>query len=207
MADYEAHEKKVQRAFRAYMVLIDTADWIRGELRGPLDSFDVTMGEFRVMEILNREGALPLTTVAERRQVRRSGIRRTVNRLERRGWLGRRSVILPPAEFERMHRATSRRDEPRRGQRICVIGLTKAGKKFMGNLLPSHSKLVRALMCALRAREQESLVRICEKLRERDVLKFVREIRMVDETELLREKATAELERLTSRMRRRGRVL
>jgi len=50
-------------------------------------------------------------------------------------------------------------------------------------------------------------VRICEKLRERDVLKFVREIRMVDETELLREKATAELERLTRRMRRQGRVL
>ncbi|HEX4076896.1 MAG TPA: MarR family transcriptional regulator, partial [Candidatus Acidoferrales bacterium] len=187
-----------------YMVLIDTADWIKGELRGPLDSFDVTLGEFRVMEILDREGALPLTTVAGRRQVKRSGIRRTVNRLERRGWLKRLSVTLPPAEFKRMHRARSRRDELRRGQRICVIGLTKAGKKFMGNLLPSHSKLVKALMRALHAREQESLVRICEKLREGDVLKFVTELRWVDETEFLREKAMYELERLEGRMRRRG---
>lgn len=204
MSEYEAYRTKVQRAFRAYMVLIDTADWIKGELRGPLDSFDVTMSEFRVMEILNREGALPLTTVAERRQLWRSGVRRTVNRLERRGWLGRRSVMLPPAEFKRMHRARSRKDEPRRGQRICVIGLTKAGKRFMGNLLPSHSRLVRALMTALRAKEQDSLVRICEKLREGDVLKFVRETRMVDETELLREKAMAEMERLEGRMRRRA---
>ncbi|HEX4075087.1 MAG TPA: hypothetical protein VHX49_06790, partial [Candidatus Acidoferrales bacterium] len=64
MPHYSAYRAKAQRAFRAYMVLIDTADWIKGELRGPLDSFDVTLGEFRVMEILDREGALPLTTVA-----------------------------------------------------------------------------------------------------------------------------------------------
>lgn len=204
MAEYEAHEKKVQRAFRAYMVLIDTADWIKGELRGPLDSFDVTMAEFRVMEILNREGALPLMTVAERRQVRRSNIRRTVGQLERRGWLKRLSVTLPPGEFKRMHRARSRKDEPRRGQRICVIGLTKWGKRFMGKLLPSHSRLVKALMRALRAREQESLVRICEKLREGDVVKFVTELRWQDETELLREKAMAEMERIEGRMRRRA---
>jgi transcriptional regulator of NAD metabolism len=83
----------------------------------------------------------------------------------------------------------------------------KGSKKFMGNLLPSHSKLVKALMRALHAREQESLERICEKLREGDVLKFVTELRMVDETELLREKAMFELERLEGRMRRRGRML
>jgi len=207
MQRYEPHREKMQRAFRAFTTLIDTADWIKGELRGPLDSFDLTMGEFRVMEILNREGALPLTTVAERRQVRRPGIRRTVNRLERRGWLGRRSVTLPPAEFKRMHRAVSRKEEPRLGRRICVIGLTKAGKKFMGNVLPNQSKLVRALMRALRAQEQESLVRICEKLREGDVLKFVQEIRMVEETELLREKATLEMERLEGRIRRRRPVV
>jgi hypothetical protein len=42
---------------QAYLDLIDTADWLRGELRVPLESFDLTMGEFRLLEMLNREGA------------------------------------------------------------------------------------------------------------------------------------------------------
>jgi DNA-binding MarR family transcriptional regulator len=183
MPDYPARREKTQRAFRAYTVLIDTADWIKGELRAPLESFDLTMGEFRVLEMLNREGALPLKEVAGRRKIKPSNMWRMIKRLEGRGWLRGAIVTLPPVEFERMHRAKSRRDEPRQGQRICVLGLTKSGKKFMGNVLPSHSKLVKALMRVLHAREQDSLVRICEKLREGDVLKFVRELRWEHEEE------------------------
>ena len=59
-----------------------------------------------------------------------------------------------------------------------MVGLTKPGKKYMKDVLPRHSKLVQALMRVLDAREQESLVRICEKLRKGDVLKFLQEIRM-----------------------------
>jgi hypothetical protein len=84
-------------------------------------------------------------------------------------------------------RANAPREVPERraaaGTTICVIGLTKLGKKFMGNLLPNHSKLVKALLRVLHAREQESLVRICEKLREGDVLKFVTELRWVNAEE------------------------
>jgi hypothetical protein len=61
-----------------------------------------------------------------------------------------------------------------------VVDLTKAGKKFMKSAVPRYSKLVKAFMLALHAREQESLVRICEKLREGDVVKLVREITMED---------------------------
>ncbi|HEX4076008.1 MAG TPA: hypothetical protein VHX49_11465, partial [Candidatus Acidoferrales bacterium] len=59
--------------------------------------------------------------------------------------------------------------------------------------------------------EQLSLSRLCRKLRSREaVLKFLQEIRMVDEDEEaaeVREEAAAELERLTARMRMRGRAL
>ena len=57
MRHYPRHREKTQRAMQAYMHLIDTADWLRGELRVPLESFDLTMGEFRLLEMLNREGA------------------------------------------------------------------------------------------------------------------------------------------------------
>jgi hypothetical protein len=46
----------------------------------------------------------------------------------------------------------------------------------MRNLLPNHSRLVKSLMRVLHAREQDSPFRICRKLREGDVLKFVHEI-------------------------------
>jgi hypothetical protein len=63
---------------------------------------------------------------------------------------------------------------------VSVVGLTKSGKKFMGNVLPSHSKLVRALLRVLNVTEQDSLSRLCRKLREGDVLKFVVELRYED---------------------------
>jgi len=43
------------------------------------------------------------------------------------------------------------------------------------DVLPNHSKLVKALMRVLNAKEQDSLFRICRKLREGDVMKFVHE--------------------------------
>lgn len=64
----------------------------------------------------------------------------------------------------------------RRGQRLIVVGLTRPGKKFMRNLLPNHSKLVKALMRVLNAREQDSLFRICRKLRTGNPVRFFAEI-------------------------------
>jgi hypothetical protein len=62
-----------------------------------------------------------------------------------------------------------------------VVGITAQGKKFLGQVLSIHSKLVKALMAAANAREQDSLFRICRKLRERDVVKFFREIKRADD--------------------------
>jgi len=50
----------------------------------------------------------------------------------------------------------------------------------MKEVLPRHSKLVKALMRVLDGREQKTLVRICQKLRAGDALKFVSELRMED---------------------------
>ena len=46
----------------------------------------------------------------------------------------------------------------------------------MGNVLPNHSKLVKALLRVLNATEQDSLSRLCRKLREGDARKFVAEL-------------------------------
>jgi hypothetical protein len=56
MRNYPTQRDKTRRAFRAYVDLIDAAEWLKGELRVPLDSFDLTLGEFRILELLEREG-------------------------------------------------------------------------------------------------------------------------------------------------------
>ena len=51
-----ARHVKTNRAFRAYIDLMDAADWLRGEMSDQLATFDVTMMQFRVMEALFRGG-------------------------------------------------------------------------------------------------------------------------------------------------------
>ncbi len=210
MTDYVTPREKTQRAFRAYVDLMDAGDWIKGELRGPLMSFDLAMGEFRLLELLYREGALFVSDIARKRGVHRAGVEVTIARLARRGWVGQMVVAVPPVEWGRAHLAKSRDNKPRTGRRIWAIGLTKSGKKFIGNVLPRHSKVVKALMRALDGREQETMSRLCRKLRAGDAAKFLREIRMMDEDQEaaeLTEELTSEIERLRSRGRLRSRKL
>jgi MarR family transcriptional regulator, 2-MHQ and catechol-resistance regulon repressor len=182
MPHYPTHKEKTQRALRAYVDLIDTGEWLKSELRGPLEVFGVTMGEFRLLELLYHEGKLTVTDLAWKRRMKRQNVEVTADRLRGCGWVRRRSVRLPPTPFHKGSRvAKSRWNEQRVGRRVSMVSLTKPGEKFVGNVLPRHSKLVKSLMRALDAREQDTLSRICRKLREGDVLKFMREIRMEDE--------------------------
>ena len=176
MSKQPTHEDKTKRAFRAYLELLDAAEWLKGELRIPLASFDITMAELRVMYLLHTEGALPVVEVARRRNCGWSNLVVMIARMERRGWMRRKTITLPAVEWERAHLANSERNAERRGRRLTVVGLTRPGKRFMKYLLPNHSKLVKSLMCVLYANEQDSLYRICRKLREGDVMKFVHEV-------------------------------
>ena len=165
------------------------------------------MSELRLLELLNRRGALTTLDVMRARKAKRQNVRRMVNRLEKRGWVGQRMVTLPSVGFEDSHKAKSRKSERRTGRLIGVVGLTAAGKNFMLDVLPRHSKLVKSLFRVLDSREQMSMIRTCRELREGDPVKFFREIRLMDEEEEaaeLREKAMAQLERLTVRARMRA---
>ena len=57
MSRWPSQKDKTVRAFQAFLDVMDTADWFKNELRGPLESFDLTMGGFRLLEMLYREGA------------------------------------------------------------------------------------------------------------------------------------------------------
>jgi hypothetical protein len=122
------HRDRTQRAFRTCAVLIDTAEWMKTELRGPLAAFDITMRDFRLLELLYREGALPVRDVGHRLDARRSVLTRIIARVSALGWIRQITTTLPPVEFKRAHLHRALKNVPRRGRRIAVIGLTKTGK-------------------------------------------------------------------------------
>ena len=210
MRHYATQREKTWRAVQAVMDLIDTAEWLKNELRLPLESFDVTLGEFRTLELLSRKGPLTVNDVSRERRTGIANVKKTSKYFERRGWVRRVIVARPPAAFEDIHQAKWKKDQKRKGRRIGVMVLTDSGKRFVRDVMPSHLKMMKALMRVLDAREQLSLGRLCRKLRSREaVLKFLQEIRMVDEDQEaaeVREEAATELERLTARMRVRGRA-
>jgi len=204
MGHYPTHREKTRRAIQAFLDVIDTAEWLKSELRPPLDSFDLTFGEFRLLELLSRKGPLTVRDAALERKSSRQNVKKGSKHLERRGWVRRVVVTLPPAPFEESHKAKSKKEEKRKGRRVGVITLTPSGRRFVRDVMPNHSKMMKALMRALDSREQQSLSRLCRKLRSGDaLLKFLQEIRMVEEDQQaveLREEARAELERLAARI-------
>ena len=56
----------------------------------------------------------------------------------------------------------------------------RAGGKLMEAVLPGHAKVVKALMRVLDGREQDTLRRLCERLREEDIMKYVQEMAYED---------------------------
>ena len=177
MAHYLSPKKRIERALRGYTELLDTADWLKGEVRVPLESFDLTLTEFRLLHVLYREGALPVVELVRRRGSKWHHVSAMIQRLQRRGLLRRARVSLPPVEFERAHLPKSRSEEERRGRQLTVVGMTAEGKKFLRSVLSIHAKLVRAMMRALDGREQETLFRICRKLRAGNPVRFFAELK------------------------------
>lgn len=169
-------KEKTLRAFRAYLDLLDTAEWMLVQLRGQLEAFDLTIGGFRLLEMLYREGPMRMSAAAEKRQRSRQNLKAIINRLEERGWVRREVSNLPPAGIKESHLSKAERGRARKGKRISMLRLTPLGEKFIGVVFPKHAKVVKSLMRAIDSREQESLSRICRKLREGDVVRFTSEM-------------------------------
>jgi len=176
MSHWPTQKEKTQRAFRAYLDLLDTADWMRGQLRAQLEGFDLTMAGFRLLEILNRDEFVSKPIAAEELHCKRENLNVVIARLEQRGWVQQAMTTYTLAEIKESNVPKAKRGQPRAGRRVGVISLTPLGKKFIGEVLPRHAKIVKSFMRALDGREQESLSRACRKLREGDALKFYSEM-------------------------------
>ena len=134
-----AQKEKTQRAFRAYLDLMDTADWLKSELRAPLEAFDLTMPGFRLLEMLYSEGAVTVPDAAKRRWCSRQNLDFIIAGLAERGLVRQMIVRIPAAAVKESPFEERGGAWIRQGPKVSVVGLTKAGKKFIGSVLPRHA--------------------------------------------------------------------
>ncbi|MGH9574985.1 MAG: MarR family winged helix-turn-helix transcriptional regulator [Candidatus Acidiferrales bacterium] len=173
----DIEERKV-RSFRAYLEVLDTAEWLRRQLINQLDAFDLTIDGFRLLEILYREGPITTEEFCKRRRCSRQAFDRLIKPLEERTWVKYEVFARDPVEWEGAHLAKELEGQPRRGRRMGRVSLTPDGEKFVHAIFPRHAKLVFAFMRALSMREQDTLIRVCRKLRDGDVVKLLDEMTM-----------------------------
>lgn len=174
-------KERTLRAFEAYLELLDAAEWMRRELRDQLETFDLTIDGFRLLEVLFREGPMTTENFCERRRCTRQTAASLVAPLEERGWVRFEVVWLRPVDEGGSKSGVLVTGKSRRGRRMGMMSLTPAGEKFMRIIVPRHAKVVFAVMRALDLREQESLSKTCRKLRKGDVVKFLHEMSMAED--------------------------
>jgi DNA-binding MarR family transcriptional regulator len=135
------------------------------------------------MEILYREGPTTMVIVAEKLLCSRQNLEFISKPLEERGWVRRVLRPLRTEELAERKRVRAIGHPSRRhknGHAVGILMLTAQGKKFVGTVFPKHAKVVKSLMRVLDGREQQTLSRLLQKLREGDIVKYVQEIRMKD---------------------------
>jgi DNA-binding MarR family transcriptional regulator len=152
--------EKTDRAFHTYIDLLDAAEYMRARLYDQLTFYDLTMNTFRVMQLLEHEGSCRATAMAERCHWSRQNLGMVVRQLTAKGWVRMELV----------------KANPNGAKQVAVLHLTRQGHEFIQLFLPRHGKVIKALMRALDGREQMTLARLCRKLKEGDIFKFISEM-------------------------------
>lgn len=174
------------RAFTAYRELMNVADWFARDLSRQLLRFGLTMPQFRVLEMLHHEGPKSHREIAEKLFCGPRNVTVIVNSLERHRWVRRERRAGPglTGGGSHVHEARGEREEPATDRRVVHVHLTPSGEKVIARIFPSHVKMIRAEMRVLTDAQQNSIIYLCRKLRRGDIMKFIREIKKVEQEEI-----------------------
>ena len=131
-----ARQVKANRAFRAYIELMDAADWLRGEMSDQLATFDMTMMQFRVMEALFRGGPQYQQLLSERFDCSKQNIGAVLKGLVKAGAVRSDRCRLPSMPTEEVAREAWKRAGVRwHGRWIFLLTLTPKGKRFIARVI------------------------------------------------------------------------
>src|SRR5579863_3046661 len=161
----ERREIRIERAFRAFMDLLDAADEAKKQFKILLNGTAVTMERFRVMELLYREGRMPIAELAKRRRCNRQNMDAIVAGLVELGLLKRKLMTLQPGGARGGESAmVPVREGARPGRLVSLISLTRVGRDGIEWSRPWDAKMAREIMRGLKGGEQSQLSRLCRKL-------------------------------------------
>ncbi|HEY6466885.1 MAG TPA: hypothetical protein VIY69_12880 [Candidatus Acidoferrales bacterium] len=183
-----AKKKRVQagilerraRAFQTYLDVLETAAWFRYQVEPQLSDFDLNLERFQLLEMLYREGPMTTVEAGKRRWCTRQSLFLFAKRVAKSGWLEIERETLPAVEIDEVRLPKQKRSQERIGRRAVTLRLTEKGEKLMAYATRRHAKLVDALMRAINMREMERLSRTCQRVREGDVVKLIKELTMED---------------------------
>ncbi len=161
---------KTERAFAAYVDLCEAAEYLTEQMRGQLATFGMSTFQFRLLATLLHNGPQYERAIANQFQCSRQNVSRIIHSLERRGCVELCRASKPSVSGT----GTSQGHRP--DARLVVVRLTKMGESLIRYVFPVHAKVVKAEMRVLDGREQETLSRMCVKLREGDAVKFLKEL-------------------------------
>jgi MarR family 2-MHQ and catechol resistance regulon transcriptional repressor len=148
------------RALGAYGQLAAALGRLNELLENQLRGFDLTMGQFEVLEALLRRGPMNQAELATQTWRTGGDIYQVLKRLGRRGLAAQRA-----------HDTDGRKRN---------VHLTPEGRKLISKVLPLREQVIRARMSVLKKREQQHLERLCRKLAEGDPVKFVLQLTRED---------------------------
>lgn len=140
---YKGSQKAVA-ALSAYINLMRASDSLAARLTAQLESHELTMGQFGVLEALYHLG--PMCQRMLGKKLLRSG--------------GNITVVVDNLEKHGLVRRERQKDDRRK----VMIRLTQPGKAILEQVLPPHVEAIVKEMSRLTPDEQEELRRLCRKL-------------------------------------------
>lgn len=157
---HESHQEKEARALATYLSLARAVYSLDGLLNRQCENFGLSKSQFLVLDHLLAFGPMTTGDLAAKVMFGDSTISVVTRNLERSGLLVRRA-----------HGTDGRK---------VIVHLTAKGEQLVRTIVPQRTRVLRAKMCVLGKREQESLERLCRKLAEGDAARFVLEMTMVE---------------------------
>jgi MarR family transcriptional regulator, 2-MHQ and catechol-resistance regulon repressor len=144
---YEGTLEETQ-ALDAYIKLVRATEAVTTRIHRHLNTIDLTISQFGVLEALYFLG--PLCQSALAAKILRSGGNMTlvIDNLEKTGLV--------------------QRERDTKDRRYITVSLTDTGKKLIAEIFPDHVKAVMAEMSALSPNEQQLLEHLCRKLGKAD---------------------------------------
>lgn len=132
------------RAFTSYVKLLRAGENVLHEAARPLALYELTPGQFGILEALYQGGPQGLTELA-RRILKSSG-----------------NLTLVAANLQK--RRLVRRSARGRDRRLATIALTAKGRNLVATISPGYAAAIVTVMSRLSPTEQEKLGALCGKL-------------------------------------------